>query len=1043
MENIKEEQSFNPTIKQPVSDLAKGFQKNFNKTMRQDNINLNETDTLLTEKEHSLKKKIFSLAKMEALVFSDPKLSTVYDEMSENGEEKYGYHYNETIMNMLFNDYVLNSPRYLQKYRMAIPQKKKRRDKSGINQLKKAGHKKPVNPIQTTPATTEIGEGADDDISKVMFLVNETEPNSDVFAYFPEERYNDKYMSGYSHVGQHTGVHPDYAAESREATPEEYQDLKAELEGIGYNLQVLNHTNEETGAASSGAFAPALGYKTPVAETTSSSSSGAYEGPAAWGGGDLMKGGKSKAMTKPIWVGGAIIQESNYLTDPLAFAKYVDMLNEEVEINPSTKEIPIDAARTQPDIEQMPNQKPYTNAAVNNKIIDKTAAFSSDTVKNWNKPDTALELHTLQNGTMDEPSQGIEEGVDNNLIDYDIPEWAITALINGDYSGLEDEDEQKLNQFIQKVTNQFGNAHFMLGDIDGEDNLGFRHTNDIDNLGNNVYRLYIRPSKVSKPVDDTTASDRMYNSDAWVQAQRDAEGLDEKSTSPAQQRLFGMAHAAQKGEIPISKLGGAAKKIATTVNPKDVTDFASTKYDEMNEEGGEWEARQDLQQLQRDGAESVLNANKYIPILKKLVSTSKSKDDLVRIVGQYLREKGITDSDLYQSVIDKAIQMSQEVGGQIGETMQSIIDDKPDTVAKGTPTGTVSTGNVPVGLVDMKEEMNILNEITNELNTYSIYHNKLKQMAEDRKPSALVLKDRLGAENAANFKKDFNNSDTKEIIDIEKELQWKDEQTEIGDNPYKLGEDIENNELSTTKGVAFKNVGNSTNNDGDEVPKRNITTEEQDEVNLYRKALHSYNFDRKPDQRFEDRMKADMGKEVYEIREKQMAEFGKAPMYNKEAQPTQPTKANRKEFDKEKSGWNNPNGLKESMISGRYRNALDKSHIIDFVLNEVKMLKQTSEKTLETLFPLDFTGLGNSFNAKSVDYKVSVNESVINMLDAHKFYTDGKQVFAIKNPKQNLSEADNKTKPILNEEMEKMKHLLDYKPNSFVSTDKTKKNRGF
>jgi hypothetical protein len=58
-----------------------------------------------------------------------PELAAKYEEMAENGEEKYGYHYNETIQNMLFNDYVLNSPKYLQKYKQAVPKEKKRRDK--------------------------------------------------------------------------------------------------------------------------------------------------------------------------------------------------------------------------------------------------------------------------------------------------------------------------------------------------------------------------------------------------------------------------------------------------------------------------------------------------------------------------------------------------------------------------------------------------------------------------------------------------------------------------------------------------------------------------------------------------------------------------------------------------------------------------------------------------------------------------------------------------------------------------------------------------
>ena len=131
------------------------------------------------------------------------------------------------------------------------------------------------------------------------------------------------------------------------------------------------------------------------------------------------------------------------------------------------------------------------------------------------------------------------------------------------------------------------------------------------------------------------------------------------------------------------------------------------------------------------------------------------------------------------------------------------------------------------------------------------------------------------------------------------------------------------------------------------------------------------------------------------------------------------------------------------MISGRYRNALNKSKIIDFQLNEVKFLRQTSEKTMEALFPLDFTGLGNTLNGKTTDYKVSVNESVVTVLDENKFFTDGKQIFAIKNPKQNLSEADTKAKPVVNEEMNKMKHLLGYKGTDFVSTTNVKKNRGF
>jgi hypothetical protein len=42
----------------------------------------------------------------------------------------------------------------------------------------------------------------------------------------------------YSHIGQHSACHPDYAKECKEAT--DYQELKEELESIGYSLNILN-----------------------------------------------------------------------------------------------------------------------------------------------------------------------------------------------------------------------------------------------------------------------------------------------------------------------------------------------------------------------------------------------------------------------------------------------------------------------------------------------------------------------------------------------------------------------------------------------------------------------------------------------------------------------------------------------------------------------------------------------------------------------------------------------------------------------------------
>ncbi len=110
--------------------------------------------------------------------------------------------------------------------------------------------------------------------------------------------------------------------------------------------------------------------------------------------------------------------------------------------------------------------------------------------KSWTKPvkSKKVEFDFFTKKTLNEE-------VDNDLVEYLVPEWALSALINGDFSGLSDEDEEKIEKFIKEVVKHYGNAHFMINDMEGEDNLGFKYRNDIDNLGSNVYRVYVKPLK--------------------------------------------------------------------------------------------------------------------------------------------------------------------------------------------------------------------------------------------------------------------------------------------------------------------------------------------------------------------------------------------------------------------------------------------------------------------------------------------------------------------------------------------------------------------
>jgi len=959
------EDTFKPTLNKPTPLGAK-FQKDTKKVDNQFGVKLNETDSLLSEAEQSLKKKIFSLDKMEALVFSDPKLSAKYEEMAENGSEKFGYHFNETIQNMLFNDYVLNSPKYLQKYKQAIPKEKKRRDASGINQLKKAGeetmqHKTDIKPQKLAPTGLKPVVAEDEEpITRVQFLVNEKDPeNPDLFAYFPDEVHHGEFRTAYSHIGQHSSAHPAYAKESRPATPEEYAPLKAELESLGYNLEVLNGMSEMTGAGgASGAFAPALGYEkrkigeeekkekhivyAPMVDETTGTGggsgaiggagasgngetgTGAYYTPSAWGSGDLMKTkGKAPVKTKPQWKGGTIIQESNYLIETDGFEKYIEALNEDNsefynKLGQTYKQTHSESNKGL-GVSEMPQSPERTDKIKD--VEDNTMLFLGQDLQH--SPDADVEIfhqdmtqpHTLIPHQDNKVPEMQTDGIAPNTPKTPVGTW----------------DKIK------------------VGDRKAEDNLVIDKTtaftsDAVKDWNNNDIGVELDTIETGDP------------DKANLQTMEESKQIQEKSTSIAQQQAMGIAHAAQKGEIPMSKLKGASKDIAKTMKPKDVEDFASTKH------------------------------------------------------------KGLPE--------------------KVDETEGSIIADNPTSMSnKATPTSPISpNGNVPTGMQNTggspmnESDLKLLEELNNELNAYSIHHKKLMKMSEDKRPSSLIMKDRLGDENKANFKKDFNNSDTKEIIDVEKELEWKDQQTEVGKNPDKLGENIENEEIKTgdmKSGEGLKNVGDSANFKGDEVPKRNMTTAEQDEVNIYRNGQHSLVYDNKPNEAFEKRMKADMGDKVYDIRQKQLEARGKAPMYNKDTQPTE-TGLDKKQFDKEKSGWNEREGLKEGMVTGKFFNALGKRAIIDFNLNEVVEIKEATP----ALYEVSLEGLGNTYTQK-----VSVNESAVKAMNEHKFFTDGKKVFAMKNPVQNLNESEQVgKKPVINEQFEKMKHLTGYNTKDYINT---------
>lgn len=77
--------------------------------------------------------------------------------------------------------------------------------------------------------------------TSVLFRTERSPKDHQVTAVFPTEPGStlDPYLTAcYAHVGQHGSCSLDWYRSTRPAKPEEYADLKAELERIGYRLKV-------------------------------------------------------------------------------------------------------------------------------------------------------------------------------------------------------------------------------------------------------------------------------------------------------------------------------------------------------------------------------------------------------------------------------------------------------------------------------------------------------------------------------------------------------------------------------------------------------------------------------------------------------------------------------------------------------------------------------------------------------------------------------------------------------------------------------------
>lgn len=83
-------------------------------------------------------------------------------------------------------------------------------------------------------------------VFKKISWFGEPNPIVEINAIFPEEKESKDCYLGYAHIGQHTEIHEDFLNlnevglhKVENASENEYNDLKKELEQIGYELEII------------------------------------------------------------------------------------------------------------------------------------------------------------------------------------------------------------------------------------------------------------------------------------------------------------------------------------------------------------------------------------------------------------------------------------------------------------------------------------------------------------------------------------------------------------------------------------------------------------------------------------------------------------------------------------------------------------------------------------------------------------------------------------------------------------------------------------
>lgn len=781
----------------------------------------------IDEKKFELKRKIFDLSKMEALVFSDPKLTRVYNEMAVNGYAQYGYHYNETIMNIIFNDYVLNSPKYLHKYKKAKPVKKKRRDRTATEKLKQKLTKEDFDDY-----------GSDGDI---------IDEDSDIVIYDNEDGYDLK-------------IDGEFLFYANPNIKEVLAKVKAFIKENDINLNIW--------------FVPSSG------------------------------------IPKKIDYNGNLISETTTTGSVAGDASYVGYAS------------PFGFSKS---------GKPK-----------RTPMFRGGVVVGENKK--------------------INEDMKDDLIEFMVPEWALTALINGDYSGLEDEDIEKIDAFIKEVSSKYGNANFLMGDYDGgKDEYGFKPSNDIDNLGSNVYGVYIYPDNdINEKCDE--CEDKKMNED------EEGVTLNNMDEIREYQKTLGRKFGVKREDYKLLRNDALREFAIRMVNKK----LQILSWDDLADEGDidqylDLESGMDYDSLSKAAEKAISEygegkSDGFNIKLKEDAEEIKehhlsSVEDKKDFINSYYNKHTDEENPLTDDMDDDEIHnLYIDTEKKMGLYEESMIDDKEESMKLKSDSSMMgvdnsSGGSIAEGLEKYSKYLLSADETINRLNKYM----ELNKINEDRTPSAIVLKNRVGKENEKNFKKDFTDSNTSKTVGSLDNLKNKGDNYEVVEDPYRGGLELEEKSLKPkeTDKVDAKRTS------------KHLTPDEEQEVANYRLGVGDYVYDNEMSEKFKERMIKDMGEDLYKQRlEKiKLRNPKNRPMYGKDVQPVSDKPKEKNRYD--------VNINENAKITGKYFDEYDKPKFLTVKMKDIKFINEGDIKKYYK--KLNTKGFGSSINEGYVEFNAPMN----------------------------------------------------------------------